>query len=127
MIRRGLAVAYVVVVASTATIGFTTETTGAILLAVVLALPTGVPGLIGYYLAYGLLAQLSGANPDHVSGSCSSGGGCVSSGDPASWFTVTTEVVGILALTIAALVNVAVAESLLRGRRATSDRTRSGA
>jgi hypothetical protein len=128
---RLVAVAYVVVVAAVATVGFTTESTAMILLAGLLALPTSVPAVIGYYVVYGLLAQVPGANPDSSSGSmsCSSAGDCQgsSTGDLAPWFAVTTEVVGILALTAAALLNVVLVGWLLRGRRAASDRTPSGA
>jgi hypothetical protein len=104
---RVVAIAYVVTVAAIATFGFTTESTAGILLAAALALPSGVPALIGYYLAYGLLTQLPG-------------------GDAASWFVPATEAVGVLALTVAALLNVVVLRSL-RGSASASGRTRSGA
>ena len=131
MIERALAAAYVLTVAAIATVGFTTESTAAILLAALLALPTGVPAVIGFYLAYGLLALVPGASPGTSSGSvtCTPDGDChgSSTGDPPTWFLVATEAIGILALTTAALVNVVVVAGLVRGRRAASARTRSGA
>ena len=65
---RFSAAAYVLAVAATATIGFGTGSTAAILLAGALTLPTGVPAIIGFYLVYGLLALVPGANPDESSG-----------------------------------------------------------
>lgn len=113
---------YVLTVAAIAAYGFTTESTAAILLAGLLALPTSVPAVIGYYVVYGLLAQVSGANPDSSSGSvsCSSAGACHGSvtGEPATWFLLATDITGILALTVAAVVNVALVRLVIRPRRA---------
>jgi hypothetical protein len=110
--------AYLLVVAAIATWGFVAGSTTLIVLAALVALPTSVPAVIGFYVAYGLLAQLPGANPSSSSGgsACSSSGVCRGSvtGDAATWFLLTTDVIGILALTVAALVNVAI----LRGLRA---------
>lgn len=69
--------------------------------------------LPGYYVAYGLLALVPGANPSESSGSreCNTNGvDChwSSTGDPAGWFHLTTEVIGVLALTCAATFNVLV-------------------
>jgi hypothetical protein len=98
-----LAVAYVVAVAVLATWGFASGSTVLILVAFALALPTGAPALVGYYLAYGLLAQVPGATP--------------SSGEQATWFAVTAAVLGALAPTVAALANVLLLRLLLRRRR----------
>jgi hypothetical protein len=112
----------VLTVAAIAAYGFITESTAAILLAGLLALPTSVPAVIGYYVVYGLLAQVSGANPDNSSGSmsCSSAGDCHGSvtGEPATWFVLATDMTGILALTVAAVVNVALVWLVIRPRRA---------
>jgi hypothetical protein len=120
--RRGLESAYVLVVAVVATCGFVRGSTGVIALAALLALPTSVPATIGYYGVYGLLAQVPGADPSSSSGSvvCSSGGECqeLSSGDLAGWFAVTTTVVGVLALTAAALLNVLLLRMLAARRPA---------
>src|SRR5690606_18884476 len=104
-------------------LGFATDSTAGVLLAAVLALPSSIPGMIGFYVAYGLLAQVPGANPPSSSGSatCSPDGIChgSTSGDLAPWFAVTTDVLGILALTGAALLNAyLVAAHLRRGSRA---------
>ena len=136
MTGRVVAAAYVVVVATIATVGFTTGSTAAILLAAALSLPASVPAMIGFYLVYGLLAQVPGANPDSSSGSmsCTAAGECSgsSSGDLATWFVVATDVVGILALTVAAVLNVLLVRMVWRGRRvrgsaSASARTPSGA
>ena len=104
--------AYVVVVAGLAAVGFATESAAAILLAVLLALPSSVPAVVGFYLVYGLLAQVPGANPSSSSGSasCTSSGECQSSstGDLAGWFSLTTDLLGVVALAAAAILNMAV-------------------
>jgi hypothetical protein len=131
VIGRIVAAAYVATVAAIATIGFTAGSTAAILLAGLLALPASVPAIIGYYIVYGLLAQVPGANPDTGSGyeACTPIGECdgSSTGDLATWFVVTAGVVGILALTVAALLNVVLVRVLFRGSASASGRTRSGA
>lgn len=102
--------AYVLAVAVLATWGFTGESTAVILLAALLALPWSIATVPGYYVAYGLLGLVPGANPSTSTGSssCSGGGTCRSSstGDLASWFAVATDTLGILALTLAAVLNV---------------------
>jgi hypothetical protein len=107
---RLLEAAYVLAVAGVAAWGFTADSTAAILAAVVLALPCGIPALVGYYVAYGLLALVPGANPSSGSGSgsCTAEGVCqqYTTGDLAPWFAHTADVVGILALNAAAAVNV---------------------
>ena len=113
--------AYVLVVAVIATIGFTTGSTAAILLAGVLALPTSAAAIVGFYLAYGLLALVPGANPGSSSGSatCTPAGECheSSTGDLATWFVVATDVAGILLLTAAAVLNVAFVRRIRRKLR----------
>jgi hypothetical protein len=119
--RRTLAPAYVLTVVVVAICGFVLGSTGAIALAALLALPTSVPAIVGYYVVYGLLALVPGANPSSSTGSgaCSPGAVCQqsSSGDLATWFAVTTGVVGVLALTAAALLNVLVLRKLTGHRR----------
>ena len=137
MTGRIAAGAYVATVAAFATLGFATESTAAILLAGLLAVPASVPAGIGYYVVYGLLAQVPAANPDSSSGSasCTASGEChgSSTGDLATWFVLVTDTVGVLALTLAAVLNVALARLLWRRRRgvrgsaSASVRTRSGA
>ena len=121
---RIVAATYVVVVASLASFGFTTESTSAILLGGLLALPTSIPAVVGFYVVYGLLAQVPGANPDSSTGSasCGSSGACQGSvtGDAATWFVLATDITGILALTAAAIVNVALVRLVIRPRRASS-------
>jgi hypothetical protein len=119
-----LASIYVLIVAATATSGFVRESTPTILLAAALSLPASVIAVPGYYLAYGLLAFVTHANPSDASGStsCTAAGDCTSStsGDPAVWFQVTTDILGLLALTCAAALNAfllcRMAERRRRGR-----------
>lgn len=117
--------AYVLTVAAVATGGFATGSTAAILTSAALALPTSIVAVPGYYLAYGLLALLPGANPSRGSGSggCSPGAGChaSTSGDLAPWFSVTTDVIGVLALTAAALLNVVLLRTVAHRRRPVDD------
>lgn len=102
--------AYVLGVAVIASTGFIADSTPTILLAALLSLPTSVMTLPGYYMAYGVLALVPGANPSVSTGSstCTVDGVCISSttGDLADWFLVTTNVLGVLAFTVAALLNV---------------------
>jgi hypothetical protein len=97
---------YVVAVAVIAALGFTEQSPWPILLAALLAVPSSIVAVPCYYLAYGFLALIPGANPSS------------SSGTPAAWFTVTTFVLGILALTVAAFVNVLLLRSLAARRSA---------
>ena len=119
--------AYVMVVLVVAGVGFITGSTAAILVAALLAVPSSFAGLVGYYVTYGLLAQVPGANPSSSSGSssCTTAGECTTStsGDLADWLAVTADVLGILALTAAALLNVLILQALLVARRQRRDRT----
>ena len=122
VVRPVLESVYVLALTGLAAWGFVTGTAAAILVAFLLALPTGLPAIVGYYLAYGLLALVPGANPDTSSGSvsCSADGSCHGSttGDLAPWFAHTTVVIGVLAVTFAALVNLALLRLLLAKPRA---------
>jgi hypothetical protein len=114
---------YVVVVALSATAGFIEESPWPILLAALLALPVSIVALPCYYLGYGFLALVPGANPSSNSGSVltSPDGTVISSvmtGAPAAWFTITTILLGILALTFAAVLNVLILRVLVARRRA---------
>lgn len=103
--------AYVSVVGMLAAVGFVGESPWPILLAAALAVPASLLAVPGYYLVYGLLALIPGANPSSASGSGTVAAdgttlSSASSGSPAVWFTLTTHVLGILALVIAACLNV---------------------
>jgi len=113
---------YVLAVAVIATVGFTVHSPWPILLAALLALPASLVALPGYYMAYGFLALVPGANPSSntTSESFAADGRTltvVNTGMPAAWFTITTEVLGILALTIAAVLNVLLLRALANRRR----------
>ena len=116
---------YVVAVAAMAAAGFVTGSAPLILLAAVLTLPLSVVAVPAYYMVYGLLAQLPGANPSQAtgSGSCGPDGTCqqISAGDPAVWFTTATELVGILALTAASVLNVVLLQRQVAARRAEAE------
>ena len=112
---------YALIVMVIATVGFTTGSTSMILLAAILALPSSAIAVPAYYLVYGLLALVPGANPSRGtgSGSCTPAGECQGSttGDLAAWFAIATEVLGILALTAAGLLNVIAVRSVVTRRR----------
>ena len=103
--------------------GFLQDLAWLILLASVLALPASIVAVPGYYVSYGLLGLVPGANPSSNSGDASSGpGGTVTSwetGGLAVWFSVTTDVLGVLALTLAAVLNVLVFRTLIALRTVT--------
>lgn len=113
--------AYVVGVTAVAASGFATGSTPTILLAAAIALPASAVAVPAYYVAYGLLALVPGANPSTSTGSAS----CLphdrchaSTSAAAGWFTLATDAVGILALVAAAVVNVVVVRTLLARRAA---------
>jgi len=111
-----------VAVASTAAVGFIGRSPWPILLAALLAIPASMVTLPCYYVAYGLLALIPGANPSSSSGSETFAPdgtllSSVSSGMPAAWFTITMCVLGILALAVAALLNVLLLRALAARRR----------
>lgn len=116
---------YVLAVAVLAAAGFITDSTPPILVAAALSLPFSVIALPGYYMAYGLLALVPGANPSTSSspatgsGSCTPDGVCsaTTTGDPAAWFVLATGVLGVLALTVAALLNLLAFRVLTARRR----------
>jgi preprotein translocase subunit SecG len=110
-----------------ATAGFVSGSPGPIVLAALLALPASIVAVPCYYVVYGLLALVTGANSSSSSGSGSgsaSAGGTsttVTADDTATWFAVTTHVLGVLALVVAAALNVLLVQAVLsrrRGRRA---------
>jgi hypothetical protein len=113
--------AYVLTVTVLATWGLATESPGMIGVAALLALPSSVVAIIGYYEAYGLLALVPGANPSSASGyaSCGPNGACheTSTGEMAGWFAITTHVGLVLALTAAAVLNVVLLRLIVRRRR----------
>jgi len=109
-------------VAALATFGFIQGSPGPIVLAAVLALPASIVAVPCYYLVYGLLALVTGANPSSSSGSGSSAAArgsstTVTTDDMATWFAVTTDVLGVLALTAAAALNVLLVRAVLSRRR----------
>jgi hypothetical protein len=113
---------YVVVVALIAAVGFTVQSPWPVLLAALLAVPSSIVALPLDYLAYGFLTLIPGANPSSNSGSATFAPDgrmltSVSTGMPAAWFTITTLVLGILTLTVAAFVNVLLLRALAARRR----------
>jgi preprotein translocase subunit SecG len=113
---------YLAAVAGLATAGFVSGSPAPIVLAAVLALPASIVAVPCYYLVYGLLALVTGANPSSSSGSGSGssvggGGTTVTADDTATWFAVTTHVLGVLALVVAAALNVLLVQAVLSRRR----------
>lgn len=112
---------YILAVAVIAAVGFTQHSAWVIVVAALLAIPASALAVPGYYVAYGLLALVPGANPSSNNGSSSSNADgvtvtSVTTGAPAAWFTITTTVLGILALTGAAVVNVLVLRAVAARR-----------
>jgi hypothetical protein len=119
---------YVGAAALFAVLGFIGKSPWPILLAALLTVPVSIAAVACYYLAYGLLALIPGANPSSSSGSATSAPDgrvltSVSAGAPAAWFTITTSVLGILALAVAALVNVRLLRALAARRRSNAAKT----
>ena len=113
---------YVAAVALLAGVGFIGQSPWPILLAALIGLPASIVAVPCYYLGYGLLALIPGANPSSSSGSSTSApdGNLLTSGTagmPAPWFTLTTHILGILALTAAAFLNVLLCRALAARRR----------
>lgn len=117
---------YVVAVALIATVGFTEESPWPILLAAMLTLPASIVAVPCYYFAYGILALIPGAKPSSSTGygMQNAPGSHITSvvtGEPAAWFTVTTLVVGILTMTVAAILNVLLRRAFAARRRRTGE------
>jgi hypothetical protein len=113
---------YVAAVASIAAVGFFRDSPWPILLAALLAVPLSFVTVPCYYIVYGLLALIPGANPSSNSGSVGVAADghtlpSVNTGMPAAWFTTTTHLIGILALTVAAILNVLLLQALAARRR----------
>ena len=123
---RLAALAYALVVGILAAVGFQTQSSWPVLLAVVLTLPASVVTAPGYYVLYGLLSQIPGANPAHNSGT-SDGAGIVTSGVPAPWFMPTVHVLGVALLALGAVLNVLVVRLYLARRHATESSPVTGA
>ena len=126
-----LALTYVLGAAGLTTLGFSVASTWLILLAALVTLPSSAIAVPAFYIVVGLLGLVPGANPSSStgSGSCAPSADCQASttGDPASLFIFATEVVGILALAAAALLNVVLLRALIAARRTKSQATtRSG-
>ncbi len=119
--------AYVATVALCASLGFVHGSAWPILLAAAISVPASVVTLAGYHVLYGLISLIPGANPSSSSGSGSGDAGgqllsTLTTAAPATWFTIATPVIGILALTVGALVNVQLMRVMsARRRRRVSD------
>ena len=114
--------AYVVGVFLQLDFGFVSVLPWPILLAALLAFPFSVLALPAFYVVAGLLGLVLGSDESSGSsgsGSCGPIGECdaVTSGDGTTWLAVTTDVVGILALTAAALLNAVLWRSVATARR----------
>jgi hypothetical protein len=113
---------YVLVVAVIATVGFTEQSPWPIVLAGLLAFPASIVTVPCYYFAYGVLALIPAAKPSSSTGFATSPADgrtltSVITGTPAAWFTITTFVLGVLALTVAAFLNVLLLRALAARRR----------
>ena len=106
-------------IAVLAGVGFASHSAPALLTAAALTLPASVVALPVYYVLYGLVSQIPGANPLHSSGSGISSRGSViveTSGMPAPWFAPTTHLLGVLVFTLGAVLNVLLVREVLARR-----------
>ena len=114
---------YCVAVSGTAAVGFVGHWPWAIGVAALLALPASLVTVPAYYVVFGILALVPGANPSTSTGSGISTPGAgqltASTGGAAAWFTTCTGIAGVLALVVAALLNVALVRAFAsrRGQR----------
>jgi len=113
---------YVVAIGCLAAVGFVQQSPAPILAAAFLVLPSSIVALPLYYVIYGLLSFIPGANPSSSSGSGFDGpSGSTSSlgdaGSTADWFAITTDLLGTLALVVAAVINVVIVRALMSRRR----------
>ena len=118
---RATGLLYVLGIAVLTFLGFQSHSTPVLLTAVALTLPASVATLPAYYVLYGLVSQIPGANPLHSSGSGISSRGTVivvTSGMPAPWFAPTTHLLGVLLLTLGAVLNVLLVRAVLARRSA---------
>jgi hypothetical protein len=118
-----VALTYVLGVAAVATVGFTIASTSLLLLAAVVTLPSSAIAVPAFYVAVGLLGLIPGANPSLStgSGSCTPSADCqTTTGDPASWFLLASNVLGVLAVAAAASLNVVLIRALIAARRTKS-------
>lgn len=110
MFNSVVAKAYVAAVGGLAAVGFGSGSTPLILVAIVVTLPGAIALVPAYYVCFGLLALVPGANPSESTGgaSCSAAGRCAewTSGGEAAWFVVVTDVLGVVALVVAAVLDV---------------------
>jgi hypothetical protein len=116
------ATGYVLAVAAAVTVGFVTGSPVPVLLAAAASLPASLLSMPLFYLVYGLLALVPGANPSSSSGSGSSSTAdgvdtAQTTGDPAAWFSATTHVAGVLLLAAGAVADVVLVRSLAASRR----------
>ena len=110
------ALGYVLAVSALALIGFVSDVFAPIGLAALLTLPASLATIPAFYLTYGLLALVPGANPDTASGSGGSDLATITTGEPAAWFTVVTGGAGVLAIAVAAVIDVMLVGTVRRRR-----------
>lgn len=112
---------YAAVVAALTALGAALQSPWPLLAAAVVTLPSSLIALPTYYLAYGLLAVVSGANPSTATGSGSGTPGGVSttseSAGTALWFVLVTDLVLVLLLVAAAVLNVLLYQRIRERRR----------
>lgn len=109
---------YVLAASALGLAGFASGSFAPIGLAALLTLPACLVTIPAWYLVYGLLALVPGANPDTASGSGGSDVVTTTTGDPAAWFTTVTDVAGVLAIAVAAVLDVILVRAVLRRRAA---------
>ncbi len=115
------AMGYVAAVTVLASIGFASGQALLIGVAALVTLPASIVALPAFYLGAGLMGLVPGANPSHETSSGYGGPGGVvvlsETGGPASWYLVSLDLLGLLALALAALGNVLLIDAVVRWRR----------
>src|SRR5689334_19175276 len=115
------ALSYVAAVTLLAAVGFATGQALLVGIAALVTLPVSIATVPMVYLMAGAMAFVPGANPSHASGSGYAGphGNVVvtQAGEPASWYLVSIDVVGVVVLVLAAVANVLLLDLVIRRRR----------
>jgi hypothetical protein len=120
-LRSSIYVAFITVIAS---VGIIEKSPWPVLVAAFLTLPASIAVVPCYYLIYGMLAQIPGANPSSNTGyEVQNADGTtitsVTTGAQAPWFVVTTQAVEIIAFTFAAVLSVLFLRALAARREGT--------
>jgi hypothetical protein len=115
------ALGYIAAVTVLAAVGFAAGRPLLIGVAAIVTLPVSIVAVPAFYVLAGLLGLVPGANPSHASGSGSAGphGKVVvtQTGEPASWYLVSLDVLGVAVFAAAAVAMMVLLDVVIRWRR----------